>query len=157
MEATAEPIPKRSDVQKIARNVALKHLTHEGIMLEKIMRQNRMAEKIADVAATGKADSIVPEEDMGVAIGNEYHEHNENHYHVAPEATSVTTTPATTEKPSLARKVALPLLCGALGIGGPIAGFVLSQWWDKPESSTTVIQQPSEQDWKLGVQVSDRP
>jgi hypothetical protein len=77
-----------------------------------------------------------------------------NHHYPAPVAPVTPVTTPTTST-SLAKRIALPLLCGALGIGGPIAGIVLAKWFNKEDAPVT---QPADiQDWRLGVQVSDRP
>ena len=67
---------------KDIRNWALTRLGHEGMMLEKIYRQNRVVEKSA-TQGVGSENSGVSseltkedEEGMGVSIGNEHHYHN---------------------------------------------------------------------------------
>lgn len=67
---------------KFLLNWVRTRLGHEGMMLDKILRQNRIVEQLAAQTRDGKFSGgpipSVPEgEDMGVAIGNETH----NHYH----------------------------------------------------------------------------
>lgn len=69
--------------EKDARNWALTRLGHEGLMLDKIQRQNKIVENTVkglqkDSNMTASDDG---EDDTGVSIGNETR--TENHYHSA--------------------------------------------------------------------------
>ena len=64
--------------EKLLRNWMFARLGHEGMMLGKIVRQNRMVEDLARCAATGdlsKMGETMDEDDTGVSIGNETHNH----------------------------------------------------------------------------------
>ena len=69
--------------QKFELDWARMRLGHEGMMLAKIQRQNRIVEHVAaqtrDGKFTGGPVPSVPEgEDMGVNVGNETHNHYES-------------------------------------------------------------------------------
>lgn len=79
-EDIEEPIPKRSDIEKGLRTIYLNRVAHMGMMLDKVNRQNRRAERIEKFASTGEVKDLQAppdeeNEDMGVNIGNEYHYH----------------------------------------------------------------------------------
>lgn len=93
-------VPAPQDIQpekgfikdKDARNWFLTRLGHEGMMLDKIQRQNKIVEDTVkglqeqggyNTSKTGNSseNNIAGEEDMGVSIGNETR--TENHYHYA--------------------------------------------------------------------------
>ena len=90
----SEPIPKRSDITKIVRNVAYRHLAHEGIMLARMQRNLRQSERMQKFAATNDMNDLYPEDDnesndMAVNIGNETHHHNYINYGDKPQSESV--------------------------------------------------------------------
>jgi len=123
MDTTAEPIPERSDVAKAVRHVFNRHLAHEGIMLSRVLRQQRNEEKLKKFAATGDTKDLATpgEDDMGVNIGNEYHVHN-----VMPEQ-KTTTTPSAIGT-SIGSRL-WPLVLGAALAGGSTGlGWVLAKW-----------------------------
>jgi hypothetical protein len=103
--------------QKFELNWARMRLGHEGMMLEKIQRQNRIVEHLAaqtrDGKFTGGPVPSVPEgEDMGVSIGNETH----NHYAGAPKSLG-----------SLGKLVvAASLLAGGGGVGALVSQLLPS-------------------------------
>ena len=124
-------------------------------MLEKIQRQNRIAEIDARNAVTGdlstdgwpKTDG--EGDDMGVSIGNRV---NHNHYYHAQPATEPTTatappapaSPAETEPPkpdasSAWKKAAAAATLLAAATGGGIGGLGLAEWLndDVPAAATT--------------------
>jgi hypothetical protein len=113
--STTETNPKTlaSDWRnKLLRNWANMRLGHEGMMLDKITRQNRIVEVLARNAATGDVSDVSgwPEgDDMGVNIGNEIHYHGGNPAPVQP----MEKTPAPT-----ASKVLPWILAAAAALGG---------------------------------------
>jgi hypothetical protein len=103
--------------QKFLRNWMNTRLGHEGMMLDKILRQNRIVEQLAAQTRNGKFSGgptpSVPEgEDMGVSIGNEIH----HHYGSKPQAT--------VKPPSVLGKL---LVAASLLAGGAGAGVLASQ------------------------------
>lgn len=84
LEPTKTTLAKR---QKFELDWARTRLGHEGMMLEKIQRQNRIVEQLAAQTRDGKftggpVPSVPEDEDMGVSIGNETH----NHYAATPKS-----------------------------------------------------------------------
>jgi hypothetical protein len=96
VDETTDPIRERSDIAKAKRNVFHRHLAHEGIMLDRMVRQLGTAERMQKFAVSGNTEDLKPTpeeiEDMGVQIGNEIH------YHVARGDTT-STLPAATPQP----------------------------------------------------------
>lgn len=107
MVATEQSQKPQTWREKFLRHWMQTRLGHEGMMLEKIQRQSRIVEQLAAQTREGKfsggAVASVPEDEMGVSIGNEVH----HHY---PEAAK---TLGTLGKLLLA----LSLLAGGAGVG----------------------------------------
>ncbi len=66
--------------EKFELDWARMRLAHEGMMLEKIQRQNRIVEQLAAQTRDGKftggpVPSVPEDENMGVSVGNETHNH----------------------------------------------------------------------------------
>lgn len=123
---TAEPIPERSDVAKAVRHVFNRHLAHEGIMLNRVMRQQRHEENLKKFAVTGDTKSLATsgEDDMGVNIGNEYHVHNV----MQPTEPNPTTPAASVLRASIGGRL-WPLVLGAsLALGSTGLGWLLHGW-----------------------------
>ena len=84
--AIPEPIPKRSDERKIARNAALLQIGHEGVMLQRVIDVMQHVKTLARKTLNGTigqadaSDGTPPSEgeDVGVNIGNETHFHLES-------------------------------------------------------------------------------
>jgi hypothetical protein len=79
MVSTEMTDPQR---EKFLLNWMQTRLAHEGMMLNKILRQNRIVEQLAAQTREGKfsggqTPSDLEGEDMGVSIGNETHNHYE--------------------------------------------------------------------------------
>lgn len=108
---------------KLFRMWAQTRLAHEGMMLEKIGRQNQIVQQNATALMAEAHGGQLPEvEEMGVSIGNETH----NTYTV-PAANG-----GTLQK-------LLPWILAA-GLGG---GLLWSQWPDRPagdDDTDTVIE-----------------
>jgi hypothetical protein len=106
-----EPIPRRSDIAKGLRTVYLNRVAHMGMMLDKVNRQNRRAERIEKFAATGDVKTLdapeSEEEDMGVNIGNEFHFHEQAPATAKPEAAP---TPTATKPEASPEDIALKIL-----------------------------------------------
>jgi hypothetical protein len=153
-EPIQEPIPDRDDKWKAKRLVFLRHLAHEGLMLDKVSRQNRRVERMEKFAATGNVSDLdAPEEateEMGVNIGNE------NHYHVVQPAaqSAAVTTPASPAANGVVSKLVPLALAAGLGAAGPLAWF-----FSKPPTPAAppAVTVPSESDWRLGLEVKDQP
>jgi hypothetical protein len=123
----------------------------EGMMLDKIMRQNQIARDIAQRTADGTLGQPLPkgesvEDDMGIRIGDEQH----THYHTTPQAT----------QGSALSKVALG--ASLLSTGG-MAGVLGAMLMNEPtpvvvEPSPPAIVQPSaDSDTKYGLEVYSTP
>lgn len=95
-----DPIPRRSDVAKIIRTWALDRIAHTGIMIARTNRNLHKAERIQKFAVTGDPNDLLTpegEDDMGVYIGNEIHNHIEGGQ---PAASATPATPATPVTPT---------------------------------------------------------
>lgn len=131
---TAEPIPQRDDYHKAKRNVFFRHLAHEGIMLNRVMRQQRHEEKLKKFAATGDTKDLATsgEDDMGVNIGNEYHVHQ-----VMPTTESKSTPPPSAIGTSIGSRLWPLVLGAAVACGSTGIGYLLANWrTDKPAADT---------------------
>lgn len=80
--------------KKDARNAVLLKQAHEGVMIEKIQRQNKIAENTVkglqkqagyNTSSGSGSQSNTEEDDMGVNIGNESKVENHYHYPQPPE------------------------------------------------------------------------
>lgn len=111
--------------KKFLLNWGRLRLGHEGMMLNKILRQNRIVEQLAAQTREGKfsggqTPSDLEGEDMGVSIGNEIH----NHYEGGRKPTGL-----------LAKLIlALSLLAGGAGAGVLVNEFLSS---DSPPAVDT--------------------
>lgn len=161
-EEIPEPIPKRSDIAKGIRTVYLNRVAHMGMMLEKVNRQNRRVERIEKFAATGDAKDLnapdsEKDEDMGVAIGNEYHYHVQAPPVAAPAVSTTTPGTTTTTQPTkspLPSFIAPLLLAAALGTGA--GGMALYNWFtSKP--ATTITQPSGQFDYRYGIEQRPTP
>ena len=123
-------IPTQQDNKwdKLLRNWAYTRLGHEGMMLDKIDRQNRIVEVLARNAATGDVGDVRgwPEgDDMGVNIGNEIHYHGTH-------AQQASTQSAEAPKPA-APSPAVKLWPWALAAAAGLAGFGLPYVFNRPD------------------------
>lgn len=120
--------------EKFAKWWAMLRLGHNGMMLERTQRQLKAAENIADISMKGNTDgvnSLYPEDDMGVSIGNEVH----NHYYMGADGatptpvpapiiapTSTTTTTNTTERIVQDGKTIWPYVVGTAALVSSLFG-----------------------------------
>lgn len=129
-------IPTQQDNKwdKLLRNWAYTRLGHEGMMLDKIDRQNRIVEVLARNAATGDVGDVRgwPEgDDMGVNIGNEIHYHNTQ----SPQPTETPTQQTQQPAPSPAAKLWPWALAAAAGL----AGFGLPYIFNRPDPKPPAV------------------
>lgn len=130
--------------------IQLKGLGWEGMMLDKVMKQNAIARDTALRAASGTlgqpgaTPSLPEEDDMGIRIGDEVHNHYALPAPSAPQAspgTASATAPAPAESKSTLSTVlkagALIVAGSALGSAGPM---VVNAVW--PSQETTIVQPP---------------
>lgn len=120
-EPQTEPQTKAEGVlrEKFSQNWADTRLAHEGMMLDKIQRQTQIVEQLAAQTRDGKFSSgevpATPEDDMGVSIGNEIH----NHY---PAATPPEDRPPEVATPTIEAQpvgsLAKWILAASLLLGG---------------------------------------
>lgn len=147
-DQVAEPIPQRSDTTKAVRNVFNRHIAHEGIMLDRMQRQLRNAEKIQRFAATNDVNDLPKpgDDDMGVNIGNEYHLHQI----MQPQ----------TEKPmpstvgDAVKSRVWPIVLAAAMSGGVGAAAPLLYWWLNKPTPQPAAKLP---DYQLRLEVKDQP
>lgn len=133
-----EPIPERDDITKAKRQVFGRHMAHEGVMLDRMQRQLRMAEKMQKFASSGDPKDLEwTEEDeaaMGVNIGNEYHIHQQ-----LPAATQSpakpTSTPTPTEPQATTGWPTKLALAAALAAGSAGIGYIAADQM-KPNPAT---------------------
>lgn len=102
---------------------------HEAMMLEKIMRQNKIAE---DNAKQMAGLSVSQDEDMGVSIGNETHYHYQGGQQSQPA--NGASGPASTGR-------LLPAAVLAALVGGPVATWWMMQDTQPPPQPT--LNEPS--------------
>lgn len=126
----------RMGVDWVAKHWARVRLGHEGMMLEKIQRQNRIVEVNARNTMTGKSDDVTdwPKsegDEMGVDIGDEIH----NHYYPPSPATETSAKKPATTLAKAALAAALLAGGGGAGLGVPW----LMGMFDKP-----AIERPAE-------------
>jgi hypothetical protein len=179
---TPEPPPLPDDdasmswLEKLVRQWGLMQVAHDGMMLDKIGKQNDRVLKLADAArdgTIGKPGAAAPlGDDMGVNVGNE---HKEYHYHygVAQQANTTGSTAAAVvrEIPKVAEQaaklggwskaaIAAAALLGTGGLGVGAIGAGLGAWAlmnqsSKTEGDTTIVQPFDPTKWKL--EVSETP
>lgn len=153
-ELIPDPIPERDDITKAKRHVFNRHLAHEAIMLDRMQRQLRMAEKAQKFATTGNTKdlewTVEDESAMGVSIGNE------NHLHIqTKEQPQVTTAAAPMPAPASTSQSVWPslLLAGSMLAGGSGLGYIVNDLLkSRPAAlpavtdtdTTTVIDFPDE-------------
>ena len=112
----------RKAVDWVAKHWARVRLGHEGVMLDKIERQNRIVEVVARNAMTGKPDDTEGwppsgDDSMGVDIGDTIH----NHYYPASTETPAkepASAPTQSKLPSLLKKAVIT--AALLGTGGGV-------------------------------------
>lgn len=144
---------------KTIKNHMLVRLGHEGMMLDKIMRQNKIVRdgvRSFQRGETTMGADVAKEEDMGVNIGNEIHYHGGT---AAPPATT-TPTPSPSAEPTLLQRLGIPALLLAMGIGGVTLGY----WLKGPgndttttTTDTTVIKPGDEVDVQLKLPPPTKP
>jgi hypothetical protein len=134
-ESIPEPIPERDDITKAKRQVFGRHIAHEGIMLDRVQRQLRTAEKMQKFAATGDPKDLEwtaeDEADMGVNIGNENHFHIETKEQSQAATSSAPTAVTAAKSVWPAAVVGASLLASGLG-GGAGVGYIVNDLL-KPE------------------------
>lgn len=139
----------------------LKGLAWEGMMLDKIMQQNKMARDLARRTADGTLGSptegTAEDEDMGVRIGDEIHYHTSNPAVPADTATTSSGGALTTAA----------LVAGLLAAGG-VPAAIGTYYLTRPATS---IEQPAtpaptveadttpavDHDTRYGLSVSSSP
>ena len=126
--SSEEPLPKEAESplvpNRLVRAAAWLHVAHNGMMIDKIRRQNHIVQKQVKgmVSETG-AD--MSDDDMGdLSVGNEIH----NHY---------TQTEKSGSSP-LAKMLAMGLLGAGLGVGGLLLGNYLAE--DKDTDTDTSVE-----------------
>jgi hypothetical protein len=132
MSEMPEPIPQRSDVTKAKRNVFLRHLAHEGIMLARMQRTLRTAEKMGRLAASGDTEELTKpatEDDMAVNIGNEYHVHIPSEGNGTPTPLPAPTPQPATTPPTAKGSWLWPAVMGAALLGTGAGGGWLTNWY----------------------------
>lgn len=147
-EATLPPEASamKQGVDWVAKHWARVRLGHEGMMLEKIQRQNRFVEVDARNTMTGKVDDVggllsMKDTEMGVDIGDTIH----NYYPPAPPPVS-SPAPAQQPKPkrsSWLKKAALTAVLIGSGGGTGIAIPFLLGMFDKPPP----VAAPAADEW----------
>jgi hypothetical protein len=134
MATPAETEPLKAGVGWVAKHWPRTRLAHEGMMLEKINRQNRIVETLARNTMTGDTADVTGwpgnegDDAMGVNIGDHIH------YHQALSEQTETPAAAAAETP-LKLSTWLPyLVAAATAIGGYYAG---------QKTETAVVQPPA--------------
>lgn len=155
MDEIEEPNPQlqpKSWPDQFKRLLVLTRLAHDGVMISKLQRQNRIVEDLAKRSANGtigqksEAGDEMPEDDT-VSIGNEYHYHYQGGEPTAQaqptppaQPAQAPATPAAPATPSDAMStLSKGLLAAALvgsGMGGLAVGSLLSQPGTPPAAST---------------------
>lgn len=140
------------------------HLAHQGMMLDKIQRQQAIVEATARFAATGDSAQLakeitpqgVEDAEMGVSIGNkEYHVHN---YPSSPVTNTTTTTteasPVAKASSTLAKAAAAAALVGAGGIGVVGVNMAIDAL-TRPDPSPVIVQPATDTDTNAGLRFKD--
>jgi len=102
---------------------------HRGMMLEKVMRQNKIVrDQVRE--ELGLESSPEGEDDMSVSVGNEIH----NHYQFMPDSSPTPSPPTPTPTPTPTtpsgfsiKPWALAALIGLSGLGGIAATYFLTR------------------------------
>lgn len=127
--------------EKAIRNQIYLRQGHEGAMLERVQRVQRISEDLAkslqrSAGEEFSSEDAGQEEDMGVSIGNEV---TEVHYHMPPQPTAppqrhhsspISPLP-TTQSGITRREIAAWVLAAALG------GGAAANWWLGNSQDTT--------------------
>jgi len=128
------PTVQAAEWDKFTKNWANIRLGHEALMLDKIQRQNRIVEVVARNTMTGEmedTEGLPGNDDMGVAIGNEIH----NHWQSSAPAD------VATSGPSLASKIAPYLATALLAAGGTgLGAYVLGTPAPSTPDTDTIIE-----------------
>lgn len=161
-----DPVKERSDVDKIKRLVALKHIAHEGIMLDKIQKEMKLVQDLAvqvrdgTLGTAGQTEAFPEEEgEMGVSIGNETHNHITLSEPKQPEPTVKEI--AVEKSMGFFKRWALPIIIGmaipvvSAGGLGTMAGaaYGLYQFFKQDTTVTTVVGPEN----IFGIEVRDTP
>ena len=122
-----EPENKPLDLAKGVRLPYYNRVAHMGMMLEKMSRQIRQAERIQTFAATQNPNDLAApaeEQDMGVNVGNEHHTHI--YMGGSPESNGTAQKPIAAPKKNGWLK---PALVGAALLGTGAGGSWLANWY----------------------------
>lgn len=168
--ATADPIPIRSDTEKAKQLSYLWRLAHEAMMLDQAQRTKARAarlEKFAADADVAALNAPLGEDEMGVSVGNETHNHitiqMPTEDSQQPSTGTVTpTNPVTATVPAKVRRglwgFVVPALLGAGSVGAGALGMALYNYvTDKPESVTTITQPSGQFEYRYGIETHDTP
>jgi len=146
-----EPIQPKTWRERISRQGLLLHHAHRGMMLNKILRQNKIVEEnarqqlgVAYGEDTAKLAATDEDEDMGVSVGNE------NHYHFQ---TTSAPTPITNPSPenqnlnnSKQGKIPQWLTIGTLLASSGIIGASLNNHFNPATPNSNTLPTPEDQD-----------
>lgn len=129
----------KQGVDWVAKHWVRVRLAHEGMMLEKIQRQNRIVEVNARNTMTGKVDDVTDwpsreGKEMGVDIGDHITHH---HYPAPPPLPSPAQQPKS-QFPKLLAKVAITAALVGSGAGAGAAMPWLLGMFDKPAPPAVV-------------------
>lgn len=178
--ANSDPIPIRSDTEKAKQLSYLWRLAHEAMMLNEAQKTKARAARLEKFAANADVAALnapLGDDEMGVSVGNETHNHitiqmpTETADAPPPEAAKppadtpataaaatspVATTPATKIRRGIWGFV-VPALLGAGSLGCGAAGMAIYNWaTDRPDSVTTITQ-PSTGKFEYRYGIEQRP
>lgn len=128
-----EPIQPKTWQEKAVNRQILIRQAHEGMMLGKIMRQNKIIEDQvrSSVGELNDGEGGDMDDDMGLNIGNE------THYHYQTSQPQSPSQPSTNSgEPSTLSRIAYAALAAA-AIGGPAV-----TWWAMSGEDNATIPQP---------------